>query len=113
MVQREQFSVKIPESMEESIESFAAETHRTKSNALVHLMWVGSEAGEDHVEPESDGPGVKTPISVSTEFVDVVGCVSNSDRHTTATMRSDAALRGFTPTLKSPGRAKTETTAMI
>jgi predicted transcriptional regulator len=76
MVQREQFSVKIPESMEERIEAFAAETHRTKSNALIHLMWVGAEAGEDYVDPESDGPGVKTPISVSTEFVDVVGRVS-------------------------------------
>jgi predicted transcriptional regulator len=76
MVQREQFSVKIPEPMEERIESFAAETHRTKSNALIHLMWVGAEAGEDYVDPESDGPGVKTPISVSTEFVDVVERVS-------------------------------------
>jgi len=76
MVQREQFSVKIPESMEDEIEAFAAETHRTKSNALIHLMWVGAEAGEDYVDPESDGPGVKTPISVSTEFVDEVNRVS-------------------------------------
>jgi len=75
MVQREQFSVKIPESMEDEIESFAAETHRTKSNALVHLMSVGAEV-ESHIEPGSSGPGVKTPISVSTEFVDVVERVS-------------------------------------
>jgi hypothetical protein len=72
-----QFSVKIPERMEESIEEYAAETHRTKSNALVHLMSVGVECGEEHVSENDDGPGVDTPISISTEFGSVVGQVDD------------------------------------
>jgi hypothetical protein len=75
MTDRDQFSVKIPEWMEEEIEAFGEESHRTKSNALIHLMSVGASASEEHVEASGDGPGVKKPISVSTEFTDAVESV--------------------------------------
>lgn len=72
MTTRTQFSVKIPQSMEETIEDYAARTHRSKSNALVHLMSVGVGCGGEHVSESDDGPGVDTPISISTEFTGVV-----------------------------------------
>jgi 2,4-dienoyl-CoA reductase-like NADH-dependent reductase (Old Yellow Enzyme family) len=67
-----QFSVKIPGEMEEQIEAYADETHRTKSNAVIHLAHVGVSADEAHVEEREEGPGVDTPISISTEFTSVV-----------------------------------------
>lgn len=72
-----QFSVKIPGEMEEQIEAYAAETHRTKSNAVIHLAHVGVYADESHVEEREEGPGVDTPISISTEFDSVVEAVGD------------------------------------
>lgn len=70
---RAQFSVKLPEELEDEIESYADETHRSKSNALIHLAHVGMMTDVDHIEDDDRGEGsAKIPISVSTMFTDVV-----------------------------------------
>lgn len=71
--ERAQFSVKLPDELEDEIESHALETHRSKSNALIHLAHIGIAADADHVEDGADESGTPSaPISVSTLFTGVV-----------------------------------------
>jgi len=71
---RASFTVKTQLSLEREAEEYADETHRSKSNAMIHLAHVGLNADEEYVSHDAEAVlgSVELLLSVSTEFGGVV-----------------------------------------
>jgi hypothetical protein len=68
------FTVKLSEELEDKIKKYATENQRTKSNATIHLMYLGMESDiniNDMVVKEDDSV-TRNPISFSTEYDDII-----------------------------------------
>jgi len=66
------FTIKLPPKMQESIETYASEEKRKRSNAIIYLIDVGLDDPEIEPDEYERGDAEFNQISVSTKFSEVI-----------------------------------------